>query len=159
MKTTKIASVCQKSPMGALIVAEDLPLDEAIRRFASDATLHGIFLLDADDRFAGVISNRDLLDWARMQFDLLSRDFMLPVGKVRRLLNAKTVGDLALPDSVKMAASLEDSLASALFTMSEYGLEDLAILDAEGRIVNDLRLSEVLHFALQISMKRQQEAG
>ena len=136
--------------MGALVLPSATPLDEAIRRFASDPSLHGVFLVDAKGLFCGVISNQDLLDWARLQFDLLSRDYMLPVGKVRRLLTAKTVGDLALPDSSKMATRLDDTLASALFVMSEYGLEDIAVIDEAGRIVNDLRLSEVLNYALQI---------
>jgi CBS-domain-containing membrane protein len=150
MKKTKISVICQTSPMGALVVPMDMPLDEAINRFAGDPTLHGIFLVDAQGNFMGVVSNQDLLEWARLQFDLLSRDYMLPVGKVRRLLTAHTIGDLALPDSGKMAAHLDDSLESALLTMSEYGLEDIAVIDDAGRIINDLRLSEVLHYALQV---------
>ena len=65
MKNTKIAAASQQSPMGALLLPADTPLAEAIGRFASDPTLHGIFLVDNAGRLAGVINNHDLLDWAR----------------------------------------------------------------------------------------------
>ena len=149
MKTTRVADVCQQSTMGGLLLHKDLPAQEAIARFAADDTLHGIFLVDDDERLVGVISNQDLLDWARLQFDLLPSDFPLPVGKVRRLLSAERIGDLAVPDSRKMAVRLHDTLSEALQTMAEHDLEDIAVLDETGRVINDLRLSEVLTFALR----------
>jgi hypothetical protein len=76
---------------------------------------------------------------------------MLPVGKVRRLLTAQTIGDLALPDSKLMAVHLEDTVEDALLKMANYELEDIAVLDDDDRVVNDLRLSEVLKIALRLA--------
>lgn len=151
MKKTTIAVASSQSPMGALLLPADTPLGEAISRFAADPTLHGIFLIDQGGRLIGVINNQDLLDWARLQFDLLSRDFVLPVGKVRRLLTAETIGDLALPDSHKMAVAMHATIEEALLVMATYGLEDVAVLDDKGRVINDLRLSEVLKAALCVA--------
>lgn len=150
MESTPIARVCQYSPMQALVVAPDQPLEEVIDELAHARSRYAIFLADADGRFVGVVSNSDLLDWARLQFDLLPGEFRLPVSKVRRLLAAEKIGDLAVPDSQQMAVRLDDTLGLALRKMSSYTLEDIAVLDSDGRIVNDLRLSEVLAFALHV---------
>lgn len=149
MKETSIALVCQESTMQALIMPDHTPLVDALNQFAQDHSRHGIFLVDADQRLTGVINNRDLLAWARVQFDLPPKDARLPVGTVRRLLRARTIGDMALPDSRAMSVKLTDSLATALETMSRLNLEDIAVVDTEWRIVNDLRLSEVLSFTLR----------
>jgi CBS-domain-containing membrane protein len=134
--------------MEGLVVHQKTPLIDAIRQFAADHTLHSIFIVDHLGRLTGVINNSDLLDWARLHFDLLPSDLPLPVGKVRRLLSAETVHDLALPDSHKMAVSMSDELGEALMKMAEFELEDIPVVDDQGVLVNDLRLSEVLAFAL-----------
>ncbi len=50
-----------------------------------------------------------------------------------------------------MAVRLDDTIEDALLIMARYALEDIAVLDQEGRVVNDLRLSEVLKVALRLS--------
>ncbi|MCB0161978.1 MAG: hypothetical protein KDD83_27760, partial [Caldilineaceae bacterium] len=60
------------------------------------------------------------------------------------------ISDLAAAESRQMSVKLTDTLAQALDTMSRYDLEDLAVTDEDGRVVNDLRLSEVLAFALKV---------
>ena len=74
----------------------------------------------------------------------------MPVGKVRRLISATTIADLAGRNSERMSVSLKETLADALARMATFELEDIAVLDEQGRIVNDLRLSEVLSFALRM---------
>ena len=149
-KSADISIIASTSPMGALLLPYTTPLQEAIWQFASDASLHGIFLVDDQQHLVGVINNTDLLDWARLQFDMYGKDYKLAVHKTRRLLMAKTIGDLALPDSNRMSVSLNDSVETALQKMSRYQLEDIAVVDATGKIVNDLRLSELLNYALKI---------
>lgn len=150
MKTTPIADVCRRSPMEGLVVTRQTGLEDAIQKFAADHRLHSIFVIDDAGRLTGVVNNHDLLDWARLHFDLLPPDFPLPVGKVRRLLSAETVQDLARPDSHRVAVRLTDTLAEALIKMAEFELEDIPVIDERGRLVNDLRLSEVLAFALSV---------
>ncbi|MEZ4719798.1 MAG: hypothetical protein R2851_27495 [Caldilineaceae bacterium] len=97
-----------------------------------------------------MVNNSDLLDWKRVQFNLSPGSLPLPVHRVRRLLKAQQISDLAAAESRQMSVKLTDTLAQALDTMSRYDLEDLAVTDEDGRVVNDLRLSEVLAFALKV---------
>ncbi|MCB0131260.1 MAG: CBS domain-containing protein [Caldilineaceae bacterium] len=150
MKQTPVSVVSELSTMKALVVPENTPLTVAVERFSSNEGQHGIFLTDAAGRFSAVVDNRDLLNWARVQFNLSPGEVPLPVGKTRRLLNAKLVRDLAMPDSKRKAVHLTDTLAEALNRMARHDLEDIAVLDADGHVVNDLRLSEVLAFALRL---------
>lgn len=143
--------------MKALVLPEKTPLAEAIDRFASNEGQHGIFLRGEDGSLAGVVNNGDLMDWARLQFDVMPGDLPLPVGKVRRLISATTIRDLAGRNSARMSVSINDSLADALTKMATFDLEDIAVLDETGHIVNDLRLSEVLSFALRV--ERSDDAG
>jgi CBS-domain-containing membrane protein len=151
MKRTPVARVSELSTMKALILPEDTPILEAIDRFASNEGQHGIFLTQENGRLIGVVNNRDLMDWARLQFDVIPGDLPLPVGKVRRLITATCICDLAAPDSKQMSVKLSDTLADALAKMATYELDDIAVVDDKGQVVNDLRLSEVLSFALRVN--------
>lgn len=150
IKETTISTVCETSPMGAMIAHQDRPLRATIDHFSHEHSKHSIFLVDDDNRFVGVINNRDLLDWARLQFNVYPSDYKMSVHHVRRLLTANSIGDLARPESKKMAVRLGDSIEEALRIMAEFDLEDIAVLDNDGRVANDLRLSEVLGFALNL---------
>ena len=148
MKKTLVAEVSALSTMKALVLPGRTPLAEAIDRFASNEGQHGIFLTGNDGRLSGVVNNDDLLDWARLQFDVMPGD-PLPVGKVRRLISATTIADLAGRNSERMSVRVNETISDALIRMASFELEDIAVLDEDGRIVNDLRLSEVLSFALR----------
>ena len=149
MKSTLVSEVAASSTMKALVLPQDTPVIEAINRFASNEGQHGIFLHDQDGMLVGVVNNADLLDWARLQFDVMPGD-PLPVGKVRRLVSATRIRDLAVRNSARMSVSINETLADALERMATFELEDIAVLDEQGQIVNDLRLSEVLSFAVRI---------
>jgi CBS-domain-containing membrane protein len=153
MKKTSVAEVSALSTMKALVLPERTPLTEAIDRFASNEGQHGIFLTGDDGRLSGVVNNEDLLDWARLQFDVMPGD-PLPVGKVRRLISATTIADLAGRNSARMSVRVNETISDALVRMASFELEDIAVLDNEGRVVNDLRLSEVLSFALAIQRRQ-----
>ena len=151
MKKTPVEKVSQISTMKALVLPEDTPIEEAIDRYASNQGQHGIFLTDSNGRLTHVVNNSDILDWARLQFDLVPGSLPWPVGKVRRLLSAKIIAHLAVPNSKTMAVHLDETIDEALKKMAQYDLEDVAVVDDDYRIVNDLRLSEVVSFALHIS--------
>ena len=147
---TTIREIAEASPTAALLLPATMPLDEAIAQFAADHTAHNIFLVDEQNHLVGVINNRALLNWSRLQFDQSPREAHLPVGLVRQILNAQTIGDLAIPDSYQLAISMDDSLFEAFNKMSKNDLEVIAVIDEEGTIINDLRLSEVLKAALDV---------
>ena len=70
MKNTPVAVVSKISTMKALMVSQQMPIVEAVERFSSNEGQHGIFLVDDRNRLTGVVNNSDLLDWARVQFNL-----------------------------------------------------------------------------------------
>ena len=63
MQSVPVAEVCKQSEMQAMIVNRDAPLAEAVRQFASNDDLRGIFLIDEMGELAGVINKQDLLHW------------------------------------------------------------------------------------------------
>ena len=135
--------------MRALVCGMKTPLEVAIEQFAADE--HGrraIFVVDEDGRLRGVVNNHDLLHWARLRLDVPHKDVKLPIGKLRRLMSAETILDLAVPGSEKTAVPLNETLANTINQMALYNLEDIPVLDENGRVVNDLRLSEILSFVL-----------
>ncbi len=148
MQTVSVAKVCETSKMQALIVPQNMPLAEAIWHFAQDHDLRGIFLIDEQERLVGVVNKQDLLDWVRVELALPPQTQSPSIAQVRRIVMAETAGDLARVDSVETAVSLSDTLADALNKMTRHNMVDIPVVDEDGRIVNDLRLSEVLAFII-----------
>lgn len=152
MQTITVEMVAQTSPMRALVVGMQTPLEMAIKQFAADENgRRAIFVVDNNGRLRGVVNNHDLLHWARLRLDVPHMEGSLAVGKVRRLMSAETIMDLAVPGSEKTAVPLDASLADTINKMARYNLEDIPVLDENGRVVNDLRLSEILSFVLRTS--------
>ena len=153
MKLTKAAQVCQTSQMLAIIIHQDTLLETAIQQFASNPHVRGIFIVDDADKLVGVVNNHDILPWARMQLDMSPFGSTMPVGKMRRLLLAERILDLAQAGSHLAAVPMDASLADVLDVMFRHNLVDIPVIDENGRIVNDLRLSEVLAYTLNLSDK------
>lgn len=149
MHTITVAEVIQTTEMRAVVVKKDMPLAKVIDQFVHDSRLRGVFVTDANGRLCGVVNKHDLLNWVRLEFALPPSSHALPVAQARRLLLAETVGDLARADSLATAVTLQDSLAVVLDKMIRYDLDDIPVIDGDGRVVNDLRLSEILAFILQ----------
>lgn len=148
MQTVKVAEICETSDMQAMVVEGDMLLDDAVRQFATDHDLRGIFLTGPDGELTGVVNKIDLLNWVSMQLDQLPAGEPLNKGQMRRLLGAKHVSDLAARGSEEAAVRLDETVADALYTMTSHRLTDIPVVDASGRIVNDLRLSEILAYMI-----------
>ena len=148
MKTVLIADVCETSDMQALVVEGDMLLADAVRQFANNHDLRGIFLTGENSLLTGVINKIDLLNWMSIQLDQLPAGEPLSRGQMRRLLNAKHLADLAATGSEEAAVRLDETVGDALQKMTYHKLADIPVLDANGRIVNDLRLSEILAYML-----------
>jgi CBS-domain-containing membrane protein len=149
MKTVRVFEVSRQTPLQSLVIRADTALEIAINHLAKDHALHGLFLVDDEQRLIGVVNNHDLLDWSRIQLDVRLPITQLSLGQIRRLVLAERARDLARAGSENAAVREDDTLADALTKMSRYGLTSIPVLDEDRRIVNDLRLSEVLAVALQ----------
>lgn len=138
MQTVKVADICRQSQMQALVMPADTPLEAAVREFADNHYVRGIFLVDEDERLVGVVNKQDILNWIRLEVSLPPQTASPSLVQMRRLLQAELVRDIALPDSEDTAVSLNDTLADALNTMTRHNLVDIPVVDENGRIVNDL---------------------
>jgi CBS-domain-containing membrane protein len=134
-------------PHLSLIVGPDEDFVDIIQRFANLPELRGIFVADSEQRLLGVITRTDLLDWARMKLSPLSQVFSPRQEKTFRLISlihASTAGQVMHPDSHRAAVKPDDSLAHALRLMIELDLVVLPVVDEANRIVEDLKLSELM---------------
>lgn len=149
MHSVPVAEVSSRSKMQALVVHRDAPLAEAVHQFAANHLLRGIFLIDEEGQLAGVINTQDLLHWVSMLLEKPITREPMSVSKMRRLVSARRMADLAAPGSENAALRLEDTLADALDKMIYFNLTDMPVIDDNNQIINDLRLSEILDFVLE----------
>ena len=149
MWQTKVEEAMKYTTMRALILHKETPLDVAIEKFVTGDETRAIFLVDGSGRLVGVINNHSLLQWARLRFGESAGVKNLSLSHVRRMVMADVIADLALPGSEDATVSVDDTLAEAVDKMSQYNLLDIPVIDRDGRIVDDLRLSEILSFAMK----------
>lgn len=119
----------------------------AIHDFAHQAELRGLFVVDHKNRFAGVITRTDLLDWARVKLGAIFHKPLTDTDKTIRLvnlINAETVGDVLHPETINTAVLPSDSLALALQKMIDADSIILPVIDESQHIIGSLTLSELL---------------
>ena len=134
-------------------------ISQIIYNFAQQTDLRGVFVVDKDERFLGVITRTDLLDWARVSLGAILLKPLPDADKTIRLsslINASTVGDILRQETINVAVILTDSLANALHLMIESDLIVLPVIDESMNIIGNLSLSELLYLALTKSREHNQ---
>jgi CBS domain-containing protein len=148
LRTAIVSEVYRIHGMTSAVIPEDSPLEIIIARFAGEPSLRGMFLTDAQRHFSGVVTRIDLLRW--IHFKLFGgkgrRDFT--VSEFYRIVDARKGKDIANSVSNMLSVRETDSLQSALDKMLDHEEEVLPVLNSRGEIVGDLKLSEVLSWAL-----------
>jgi CBS-domain-containing membrane protein len=154
LKELKVQDVCSFDPDPSLLVGPDDDFAEIIQRFARLPELRGIFVVDDEQHLLGVITRADLLDWTRVKIGSPGEILFASTPKVEEairlvsLMHASTVGQFMHPNSHLSAVKCDDTLAYALRVMIETDLIVLPVLDESGRVVEDLKLSELLALAI-----------
>ena len=134
-----------------IVVTLSNEIDQVIENFAHHAELSGIFVVEDDNRFAGVITRTDLLDWARVK---VGTALMKPLGdrgktlRLISLIHASKVSDMLRQETKEAAVLPDDTLAHALHRMIEADLILLPVIDESQHIIGSLTLSELLNRAL-----------
>ncbi len=150
MKTIRVEEVYRIHGTASVSVREDVSLEYVITRFAREPGVRGIFLIDADERFVGLITRNDLMKWAHVQlFGGKGRD-EITISEIFRLANAAKAKDLFRGEPRELSVNESDTLQSALDKMLDYEEDVLPVVDNECRILGDLRLSEVLLKAIEV---------
>jgi CBS-domain-containing membrane protein len=124
---------------------------QVIHNFAQHAELRGIFVVDEEDRFLGVITRTDQLEWAQAKLGAILLKPLTDMDKTIRLITligTSSVGDILRPETRAAAVFTSDTLAHALRKMIETDLIILPVIDKSQKIIGSLTLSELLNRAL-----------
>ena len=143
----------------SVAVSADEPLEDVLRRFAKKPSLQAIFVTNEADQLIGTISRSDLLDWVRMHQGTLSDSTSRAPDHARQLaacIRVAVARDTVHPGTGKTAVRFDDSVDCALSIMLDLDLSAIPVVDAEGRVIGDLSLSQVLRYLLK---ERREEHG
>jgi CBS domain-containing protein len=123
---------------------------QVIENFALHTELRGVFVIDDDNRFLGVITRTDQLEWAQAKLGAILLKPLTDMDKTIRLITligTSSVGDILRPETREAAVFTGDTLAQALRKMIETDLIILPVIDESEQIIGSLTLSEVLNLA------------
>lgn len=124
---------------------------QVIINFSQHIEIKGIFVVDEEDRFLGVITRTDMLDWARAKLGTILYKPLTDMNETIRLvtlIGASKVGDILRPETKNAAVHLNDTLGEALKIMVDVDLIVLPVVDDSNRVIGRLRLSEILERSL-----------
>jgi CBS-domain-containing membrane protein len=122
-----------------------------IQNFALHCELRGVFVVDDDNRFLGVITRTDQLEWAQAKLGAFLLKPLTDMDKTIRLITligSTSVGDILRTETKNAAVLADDSLAHALKKMIETDLIILPVIDEAQQIIGSLTLTEILNTAL-----------
>lgn len=143
-----VASIYKLLGTASRIIPENTPIGDVIAAFARDSSLGGIFLVDSNGRYAGMITRTDLLKWTHIRlFGGKGRD-EIPISQLLRLANAEKAKDMARTNWKMLSVRESDTIQTALNKMLNEREDIIPVLDEGGNILGDLRLSEILWFTL-----------
>ncbi|MFC1989993.1 CBS domain-containing protein [Chloroflexota bacterium] len=150
MKTIIVSEVYKLHGTATDTISEDTSLEHIISRFAWEPGLRGIFLIDARQKLSGIVTRADLLKWAHFQLYGGKGRYELGISEFFRIADAKKAKDLARRDGRSLGIKETDSLQTALDKMLDVEEDVLPVIDNQGKILGDLRLSEVLLKVIEV---------
>ncbi|HEY98372.1 MAG TPA: CBS domain-containing protein [Dehalococcoidia bacterium] len=149
MKRIMVKDVYELHGTATIMVAEDVPLEDIIITFANNPGIRGAFLVDKEKRFAGIISRMAIMKWADFQlFGKWKRG--VPASEVTQLVDTIKAKYLARGSWRSFGVKEWDTLEKAFNQMMMLGEDVIPVLDDDGKIIGDLRLSEVLMKAIEV---------
>jgi len=156
MKIIRVAEVYRLYGVACASIPEDTSLADVISRFALEPGLRGVFLVDFRQRFSSMISRIDLMRWAHLQLSRGKGMRKIAVSEFFRIVDAKKAKDLARRGMRSFSVRENDTLQTALERMLDYEEDIIPVLDEDGKIIGDLRLSEVLLKVLEMGKHREE---
>lgn len=150
MKKLRVEEVFDPSEKLCLLVEENEPFNQVVEKLAGQRQLRSVVVVDAHKKLKGVITRHILLKWAQTK---MRRGLPEPstsiedVLKLVRLASRNTAGEVAQPTP---GVKLSDDIQQAIRVMLETDLIDIPAVDDSGRVLGDLRLSEILSKVIDI---------
>jgi CBS-domain-containing membrane protein len=149
MNQLPVSVIAGNSPQRALFVSPEMKLETILEKLLEDNSRKSIFLIDDAGKLAGIVNIKELLIWGWLHLGLLNTQFPLSERKLRRLARAHVATDLRIPDSQKMTIALQTNVVDALDTLLLSSLDTVAVVDENGRVVNDLHVDDLLVYAMR----------
>lgn len=141
MKTIMVKEVYKLHGKASTAVAEKAALDFVVALFGHEPSFQGIFFVDSDKRYTGMITRFDLLQLFRVNKFKPKEEALNEFLSTARHKKAK---ELQLQDMSSYSVKEIDSLQSALDLMLKFEKDIIPVVDDQGAILGDLSLSEVL---------------
>jgi CBS domain-containing protein len=138
MRTLKVRDLLPLSQTEPAVVPAEASLREVAHKMVEDLKTREVYVVDRERRFLGVITLRRLARWA-FASELPGE---LSPTELLDFLSSKTAGDLALRKPAYVRE--EDTLERLLGVMFRYDINEIPVVDAEGRIVGNLNMLELL---------------
>ena len=156
MKDISVRDVYKLHGTATIAMDEESALEDIIARFANEPSIRGVFLVDEEQRFAGVISRSAILKWA--DYQLYGKwKAGVPSSEVTNKISAVKAKYLARGDWKSLGVKEGDNLAEAFKQMMSFGEDVVPVIDKDGRIIGDLRLSELLLKAIEAGREQKIE--
>jgi CBS-domain-containing membrane protein len=150
MNTIQVADVYKLHGNASITVAEDVSLEYILTYLGHEQGIRGIFLVDSKKKFSGVITSADIRNWAHIKLFGGKGRHEIRISDFYRIANAEKARDLVRGDYRSLGVRETDNLQTALDRMLDSEEDIIPVLDREGHILGDLRLSEVLLKALEV---------
>ena len=138
MRTLTVRDLLPFSRTEPAVVAESASLREVARKMVEDLKTREVYVVDGEGRFLGVITLRRLARWAFAR--QVPRD--LSPTELLDLISSETAGDLALRKPAYVRE--DDPFETLLQVMFRYDINEIPVVSAEGRIVGNLNMLEIL---------------
>lgn len=148
MNKLPVAVISENSPQRALFVPPNKELEAVLEQLLEDDTRKSIFLIDDEGMLTGIVNLKELLIWGWLHLGLLTTPFPLSERKLRRLARSHFAADLRIPNSQEMTISLQETVEDALNTLLISSQDVVAVVDENGRVINDLHIDDLLAFAM-----------
>ena len=148
MKRITVGQIHNRHSAAFKPVRESTSLDTVVGTFAAGASVQSIFAVDESGFYKGAITRKDLLRWLAIKVVGGESSRSLSVGHMRQILFAADVNDLLRSGARVPAVSESMNLEQALGAMLDSDEPVLPVVDSEGKLVGDLRVSEILNAAL-----------
>ncbi len=150
MSHLSVAVISENSPQRALFVSPEMRLEAVLERLLEENTRKSIFLINDEGVLTGIVNLKELLVWGWLHLGLLNVPFpTLSERKLRRLARSQFAADLQIPNSQDMTISFQTSVEEAMDTLLLSSQDVVAVVNENGRVINDLHIDDLLAYAVQ----------
>ena len=153
MHKTKVSEICRPCSI-ALTVKEDDGIEAVIRRFAREQDTHTIFVVDNKGKLEGSVRLKSVLNWVSLKLGISQERRRLTRGvetfeafQFLRLAESTKIGDIVSPAA---SVKTDDTLAHSLNVMADEEVVEVAVVDDGGRLLGEVKLTQVLTKLLDI---------